>query len=117
MKKGSGPFSQKKGQESFFAERMHPVQLAGFRRMTPAQKLRMVARLYEAAMQLKVQGLRSAHPDWPRERLERIRGTEAHRRYRRRAPTSTPFMQGAVATKRYGPPENGVSEVQVTIGA
>jgi hypothetical protein len=39
--------------------------------MTPAQKLRMVAQLYESAIQLKAQGLRSAHPDWPRERLER----------------------------------------------
>jgi hypothetical protein len=28
----------------------------------------------------------------------------------------TPFMQGAVATKRYGPPEDGVREVRVTIG-
>jgi hypothetical protein len=71
MKKGSGPFFQKRGQEPFFAESIHPVQLAGFRRMTPAQKLRMLAQLYDAGIRLKMQGLRSAHPDWPAERLER----------------------------------------------
>jgi len=53
------------------AEDLHPVQVEGFRRMTPAQKLRMVAELYEAGIQLRVAGLRMAHPDWPQERLER----------------------------------------------
>ena len=38
--------------------------------MTPAQKLRMVAELYEAGIQLRVAGLRMAHPDWPVGRLE-----------------------------------------------
>ena len=52
-------------------ETIHPRQLEGFRRMTPAQKLRMVADLYEAGIQLKVAGLRLTHPDWPLERLER----------------------------------------------
>ena len=50
---------------------IHPGQLEGFRRMTPAQKLRMVADLYEAGIQLRVAGLRMAHPDWPPERLDR----------------------------------------------
>ena len=53
------------------AEQIHPVQLEGFRRMTPAQKLRMVADLYETGIQLRAAGLRLAHPDWPQERLER----------------------------------------------
>ena len=52
-------------------EAIHPVQLEGFRRMTPAQKLRMVAELYEAGIRLRVAGLRIAHPDWPQDRLER----------------------------------------------
>lgn len=52
-------------------EKIHPKQLEGFRRMTPAQKLRMVADLYEAGIQLRVAGLRMAHPDWPPERLDR----------------------------------------------
>ena len=49
-------------------EPLHPVQIEGFKRMTPAQKLRMVADLYEAGIQLRVAGLRLAHPDWPAER-------------------------------------------------
>ena len=52
-------------------EPIHPVQAEGFRRMTPAEKLRMVAQLYEAGIRLRVAGLRMAHPDWPDERLER----------------------------------------------
>jgi hypothetical protein len=51
-------------------EPLHPVQIEGFRRMTPAQKLQMVADLYEAGIQLRVAGLRLAHPDWLPERLE-----------------------------------------------
>ena len=53
------------------SEAMHPVQIEGFRRMTPAEKLRMVADLYHAAIQLRMAGLRMAHPNWPTERLER----------------------------------------------
>jgi len=49
----------------------HPVQIEGFKRMTPAQKLQMVADLYEAGIRLRVAGLRMAHPDWPAERLEK----------------------------------------------
>jgi hypothetical protein len=51
-------------------EPVHPLQIEGFRRMTPAQKLSMTAALYEAGIQLRVAGLRMAHPDWPIERLE-----------------------------------------------
>ena len=50
---------------------LHPVQIEGFKRMSPAQKLRMVADLYETGIRLRVAGLRMAHPDWPAERLER----------------------------------------------
>lgn len=51
-------------------EPLHPVQIEGFKRMSPAQKLQMVADLYETGIQLRIAGLRSAHPDWPTERLE-----------------------------------------------
>jgi hypothetical protein len=51
-------------------EAVHPVQLEGFKRMTPAQKLRMVAELYESGIGLRVAGLRITHPDWPEERLQ-----------------------------------------------
>ena len=47
----------------------HPVQVASFRRMAPAEKLQMVADLYRAGIQLKVAGLRAAHPDWTEARL------------------------------------------------
>lgn len=50
---------------------IHPVQLEAFKRMTPAQKLRMVADLYETGIRLRMAGLRMTHPEWPDERLER----------------------------------------------
>lgn len=53
------------------SESLHPLQVEGFRRMTPAQKLRAVAELYEAGIRLRAAGLRMLHPDWPAERLER----------------------------------------------
>jgi hypothetical protein len=52
-------------------EPLHPLQVEGFRRMTPAEKLRLVAELYESGVQLRIAGLRMAHPDWPDERLDR----------------------------------------------
>ena len=39
--------------------------------MTPAQKLQMVADLYQAGIQLKAAGLRIKHPDWTEAQLER----------------------------------------------
>lgn len=53
------------------SEPIHPRQVEGFKRMTPAQKVRRVAELYEAGIRLRVAGLRVAHPDWPEERLDR----------------------------------------------
>jgi hypothetical protein len=52
-------------------ESIHPVQIEGFRRMTAAEKLRMVADLYETGIRLRMAGLRMTHPDWSDERLER----------------------------------------------
>ena len=51
-------------------EPIHPIQVEGFKRMRPAEKLRMVAELYETGIRLRVAGLRLAHPDWSGERLE-----------------------------------------------
>ena len=51
-------------------EPIHPVQLAGLRRMTPAQKLHMLSELYRTGIALRVAGLRQQHPDWTREQLE-----------------------------------------------
>lgn len=52
-------------------EPIHPLQIEGFKRMTPAQKLRMVAELYESGIRLRVAGLRLSHSDWTEERLDR----------------------------------------------
>ena len=49
---------------------IHRLQLEGFRRMTAAEKLQMVAELYRAGIELRIAGLRMSHPDRPRERLE-----------------------------------------------
>jgi hypothetical protein len=49
---------------------LHPVQIEGFKRMSPAQKLQMVCDLYQTGIQLRVAGLRTAHPDWSPERLD-----------------------------------------------
>ena len=56
--------------EDAMDEPIHPVQLEGFRRMTPAQKLEMLCALYEAGIQLRMAGLRGVHPDWTDERLQ-----------------------------------------------
>jgi len=53
------------------SEEIHPVQIEGFRRMTPAQKIRMVCDLYAAGIRLRMAGLRMTHPEWPQARLER----------------------------------------------
>ncbi len=52
-------------------EPIHPIQIEGFRRMTPAQKLHMVEALYATGIQLRIAGLRMAHSDWSDERLDR----------------------------------------------
>jgi hypothetical protein len=51
-------------------EPIHPVQLEGLRRMSPARKLDMLCDLYHAGIALRVAGMRAQHPDWPREKLE-----------------------------------------------
>jgi hypothetical protein len=60
-------------------EPIHPVQLQGLRRMTPARKLAMLCELYDAGIALRIAGLRLQHPEWPRDRLE----FEARRALRR----------------------------------
>ena len=52
-------------------EPIHPLQVEGFARMSPAGKLQMVCDLYAAGIRLRAAGLRMAHPDWTQEQLER----------------------------------------------
>ena len=49
---------------------MHPVQIAGFRKMSVAQKIQMVAQINEMGIAMKVCGLRKKHPDWSAEKLD-----------------------------------------------
>ena len=52
-------------------EPMHPVQIAGYRRMTVAEKLDDLAQMYQFARQLTATGVRMRHPDWSAEEVER----------------------------------------------
>ena len=50
---------------------MHPLQVEAYKRMTPAEKLRLAARLNRDARRLKAGGLRMLHPDWTAEEIAR----------------------------------------------
>lgn len=58
-----------------FDEPMHPVQIAGFRKMSVARKIEIIMMMRETGIQLRIAGLRMRHPDWPEDKLE----TEARR--------------------------------------
>lgn len=51
-------------------EPIHPVQIEGFKRMTPREKIERVVQLYNAGIRLRMAGLRMQHPDWTEEQLE-----------------------------------------------
>ena len=44
-------------------ERLHPVQVAAYRRMSAAQKLEQALALYWSARELKAAALRARHPE------------------------------------------------------
>lgn len=50
-------------------EQTSPEQVAAWRAMTGARRLRLAEQLYWSARKMKMAGLRSQHPDWPEERL------------------------------------------------
>ena len=52
-------------------EPMHPLQIAGYRRMTVAQKLDQLAEMYRFCRELTATGVRMRHPDWNEEQVER----------------------------------------------
>lgn len=51
-------------------EGFHPEQIRICSRMLPEEKLRVAARLYFAARELKRAGLRLQHPDWNENAIE-----------------------------------------------
>ena len=52
-------------------EAIHPVQIAAYRRMTPAQKVEGIVQMYHLGITFKMAGLRMQHPDWNEDRLHR----------------------------------------------
>ena len=58
-------------------EPVHPVQIAGFRKMTAAQKFRQMEEMYRWGVSVKKSQLTKEFPTWDEETLER----EARRAY------------------------------------
>ena len=50
---------------------MHPVQREIYRKMSPARKLEVAQQLYWSARNMKAAYLRSQHPDWDEEQIQR----------------------------------------------
>ena len=47
------------------------MQIAGWRRMSPADKLRIVVSLIDTGIKLRMAGVRAQHPEWPDAKIER----------------------------------------------
>ena len=52
-------------------EPMHPVQIAGFRKMSIGRKIEIITMMREAGIGLRMTGLRMRHPEWSPEKLLR----------------------------------------------
>ena len=50
---------------------MHPLQIARYWRMTPAEKLDEMAEMYRTARNLMAAGARMRHPEWSEAEVER----------------------------------------------
>jgi hypothetical protein len=50
---------------------MHPEQKRIYQSMSPEQKLRIAADLYDTARALKTAGLRARHPDWSEREIQK----------------------------------------------
>jgi hypothetical protein len=60
---------------------MNPHQIAAFRAMTGARRLRLAEQLYWSARKMKLAGLRSQHPDWSEARMtDELRRIFSHAR-------------------------------------
>ena len=56
--------------ENYYSNPMHPVQIAGFRKMSIAKKFDLITTMRETGIKLRIAGLRLRHPDWADEKLE-----------------------------------------------
>jgi hypothetical protein len=50
---------------------MHPLQVAKYRQMSPAEKLDALAEMYRLGRSLLATGIRMRHPDWDEAAVER----------------------------------------------
>ena len=50
---------------------MHPVQIAGFRKMSVARKWELMSQMYHAAIAMKTTQFRGKHPEWSAAELDR----------------------------------------------
>jgi hypothetical protein len=50
-------------------EKLHPVQIAGYRKMTPAEKIDRIAAFWKGAQAMMAGGIRHRHPDWTDEQV------------------------------------------------
>jgi len=50
---------------------LHAKQVEAYRKMSPAEKLRVAFALRRAALELKAAALRAEHPDWSEERINK----------------------------------------------
>jgi hypothetical protein len=50
-------------------EKLHPVQIAGYRRMTPAEKIDRIAAFWKGTREMMAAGIRMRHPGWTEERV------------------------------------------------
>lgn len=46
------------------SEELHPIQVAGYARMTPTQKHRVFLVLLDGILGIKREALRQQHPEW-----------------------------------------------------
>jgi len=67
---GSAETERVKIRESYYDNPMHPVQIAGFRKMSIAKKFDLITTMREMGIKLRIAGMRMRHPDWAEEMLE-----------------------------------------------
>ena len=54
--------------------KLHPEQVKAYKRMTPAERLSIAAKLWQDAWELKYAYIKQQHPEWSEERIkERVR--------------------------------------------
>ena len=55
---------------TFRDDPLHPLQIVGYRKMSVAEKFRLICGMRATGLELRKIGLRMRHPDWPSRRIE-----------------------------------------------